>query len=513
MIFSNQFDNIFLPYQRKDVLLQRKMERFLTKYRTFFVASLLTLFGIAMGLETFVNHMLFRTYGLDLGIYAQTAHSFGHLRVNNTSLYQWEPASQLGDHFDLLLALLGPLSWIVRADWLLLAVQLLAVMFGSWGIYRLTHSLCHREVPSLLAMMLMMCQYGVWHAMGYDYHSSVVAASLLPWLILELRNERFVTASLLLAIMAMAKESIALWLVTVLLALLCEHRRQQRTRRWLLWALAGTTLYFIIATMVVMPALGKGASPGFSRYNWMGDTMANVALHIITHPLEAVRNIFTDFVANGDFANLKTEFFLCTLASGLLLAVLKPNYLLMLVVPLTMKMLSSDAPSFWGIAFHYNIEICISISCAAAVALATINHRRLQTSLGVAAVLLALTTTLYSVNHPLTPIRQANVNILRPTHYRQTEFDVATARKALSMIPHDASVCAATPFVPHIAARDSAYIFPICLGNNAEYYLIFNDHWCYYEGEADMAAKIIADTTHYEPLLTDGTVHLVRNRR
>ena len=90
-------------------------------------------FGVAMAVESLGNHLLFRTYGLDLGIYAQTAYDFAHLRVNDGTMFHWEPFNQLGDHFDLLPALPAPLTWVVRADWLLLAVQILAVLVGAWG--------------------------------------------------------------------------------------------------------------------------------------------------------------------------------------------------------------------------------------------------------------------------------------------------------------------------------------------------------------------------------------------
>ena len=489
------------------------MERFLTKYRVAAVSVILVLFGGAFCVESLGNHLLFRTYGLDLGIYAQTARDFAHLKVNDGTLYHWEPFNQLGDHFDLLLAILSPLAWLVRADWMLLAVQILAVLSGALGMYMLVRDASRREFPALVAILLLLCQFGVWHALSFDYHSNVVAACQLPWLILLVRRGRLGAATILLVLMALAKETVALWLCFVLLALLIEHRRDRRQRRWLAVAAPATLAYFALVTLVIMPALGGGTGDGFWRYRWMGDSMGEVARWLLTHPLEALRDLFVDFTPADDSGCIKTEFYLCALASGLALTLLKPNYLLMLVPPLAMKMLGAAPNEFWGVNFHYNIEFCMVISIGSALVLSRIRPARWQAAAFAAAVILTIATTLYTIDQPLTPVRRDHVNILQPGHYRQPEFDTRTARRALKMIPPDASVCATTMFTPHIACRDSAYIFPIGLEHNAEYFLILPDHWSYWNQEAATAKRIIADTATYDILLSDGTVYLLQARR
>ena len=486
------------------------MERFLTKFRVPVVAAILSVFGIAFAVESIGNHLLFRTYGLDLGIYAQTAYDFAHLNVNDGTFFQWEPFNQLADHFDLILALISPLTWLFRADWLLLVVQILAVTIGSFGLYHLVRDITGREFPSMTAMLLMLAQFGVWHALGFDYHSNVVAACQLPWLILFVRRGRLGAATAVLALMALSKETVALWLCFVLLALTWDHRRERRTLRWLLFATLGCTAWFALTTMVVMPALGGRSGLGFWRYQWMGATMGETAQWLLSHPFEALRDIFIDFTPAADSGQVKVEFFICALLSGLAITFLKPNYLLMIIPPLAMKMLAAAPNELWGINLHYNIEICMVICCGAAMVLCRIKPARWQALAFTAAAILAAGTTLYTVDEPVVQIRQANVNIFKHSHYRQPEFDIKTVRKALAMIPGDASVCATTQFSPHIACRDKAYIFPIGLRFKAEYFLIMPDHWSYYEGEADIAASIIADTSRYDILLTDGTVFLLQ---
>lgn len=512
MIFSPKLTIIFLQGRKKGVPLHREMERFLSKYKVVTVAALLTLFGAAFAVESLGNHLLFRTYGLDLGIYTQTAWDFTHLRVNDGTFYHWQAFNQLGDHFDLLLALLSPLTWLVPAAWLLLVVQILAVLSGAWGLYRLTRHLTGAELPSLLAMLLMLCQFGVWHAIGFDYHSNVVAACQLPWLILLVRKHRLGAATALLLFMIISKETVALWLCLVLAALMFDHRHDRPAMRWLVAAAIGCATYFAVVSMLVMPSLGGGTGSGFWRYEWMGATMGEVARWIVTHPLEALRDFFVDFTPDADRGALKTEFFICALASGMLLTFLKPNYLIMLVPPLVMKMLSAYGEGFWGIAKHYNIEICVVCCCATALVVSRIRRNTWRNATATVALALALCTTLYTISHPLTPINRDNVNIFKSSHWHQNEFNTGTARQALGMIPADASVCATTMFTPHLATRDSAYIFPMGLAYNAEYYLLLRHSWTYYENEEDMVATIIADTATYRTLFTDGDIYLLQRK-
>ena len=499
---------------KKVYLCTMNLERFLAKNRVAVVATTLVLFGAAFAVESIGNHLLFRTYGLDLGLYAKTLYDHAHLHSNDGTFFLWSPANQLGGHFDLLLMLLSPLAWLVRADWLLLIVQILAVLAGAWGVYRLARLYSRGELLPVAAMLTLLLQFGVWHALSYDYHSNVVAACLLPWLLYFIKRERLGAATAMLILMAMAKETTVLWLCAVLVALLWEYRRNRRVCRWLLIATAGCTAWFLAVTLWIMPSLGGGGGTGFWRYSWMGASVGEVVRWLLTHPIEAVRSMFIDFTPDADSVTLKREFILCALASGLLLTLLKPDYLVMLLPPLAMKMLAADPLSFWGVNYHYNIEISVVTTIAAMIVLSRLDRRRpyrLHAALG-AMLMVALTasTLFYTINHPLTPIRQANVNILKPNHYQQPDFDIKEARKALRMIPRDASVCAVTPFTPHLAARDSVYIFPMGLAYNAEYYLLLRQHWCYYEGEQEQAEAMISDTTNYQTISSSGNIILLQ---
>lgn len=510
------------------------MERFLSKIRVAAIVAVLLIAGAGLAVQMFGNHAMFRTYGLDLGIYTKALYDYSHLRFNDCTFYLWEPSNLLADHFDIQLFLLSPLSRVAD-DGVLLAVQLIAVLFGALGMGFVGRQRGAGAVVQIVAVALPLVTFGTWHATSFDYHSNVLSAMLLPWLLYSVekarrrlltrgrvrgRSDRRVwpwwSATIVLILILIGKESSALWAAAVLLALMWDYRRDKAVLRWLIFSMLGCLAYFAAVTLLVMPSLG-GSSRGFWRYDWMGGSFGEVAGWIVTHPLQAVRDLFVDFTPAADKGYLKTEFLICLMLSGGAFCVLKPNYLLMLIPPMALKMLAADSVSFWGISNHYNVEMCM-VACAATVVVLTAGRRRGQSEqpwrriVAVIALVLTFSTLIYTVNHPRTFIRQANVNIIKPVHYQQTEFGADEAHRMIRMIPKDASVCATTMFTPHLASRDSVYIFPMGLAHNVEYYLLLRSHWSYYEGEEEEVARLIADTAGYETLASDGQLFLLRKR-
>lgn len=489
------------------------------KYQTAILIGILILFGVLFGILSIGNHLCFRTYGLDLGAYTHASYNYAHLRSNDCSFFLWEPRYLLSDHFDLYLILFSPFIYLF-GEYTLLVIQIFFVLLGAFGAYKLTGLYTRSSLIQLIAPLLLLLSFGVWSAMGSDYHSNVPSAMLLPWLLYFIKREKLGIASLMVIAIIIAKETQALWIFFVLLALLWDYRKEVRTRRWMLWNMLGTTLYAVVVMLFIMPALGTGSSPGFWRYQWMGQNFKEMVLWILSHPYQSFINLFTDFTVGGDFSVIKTEFYICALLSGLFLTFFKPNYLLMIIPPLCLKMYSLFSDAFWGINCHYNIEICMVLCIASIVVMAKIpaleeklKIQKYKISMIVPFLALIMTTgtLIYTVDQPRTWIRRDHVNIFDAGHWHQNDFDSQAARRMLKQIPNEASVCATTMFTPHLATREKCHIFPISIGSD-DYYLLLKHHWCYYEGEEELVAQLIADTTHYKCIDTDGMLFLLMRK-
>ena len=76
------------------------------------LATVFTLAGVVYCLISLVNHYLFKTYGLDLGLYTHAMYDFVHGRIDDCSMFKETQQSILGAHFDLYLFILSPLVFI-----------------------------------------------------------------------------------------------------------------------------------------------------------------------------------------------------------------------------------------------------------------------------------------------------------------------------------------------------------------------------------------------------------------
>lgn len=486
-----------------------KKDPTIMKRQGLWAAAILVTFGIIYTLMSVGNHLCFRTSCLDLGQYTNVIYDYAHLHMDDCSAYLAEPRSNLADHFDLYLIILAPFYYLFGI-YTLLIFQILGVLVGGWGIYRLIRSYSSSPLLPLLAMVSLMAFYGVWHALSFEYHSTVIASMLIPWLLLFIRQRRFGLSSLFVILISIAKETMPLWLFFISLALLWDYRKEQPTRRWLMAYMAYSLLYFVIIGMVVMPLFGSNDQVIW-RYRYMGDSFGAIALHMATHPWSTLVNFFSNFTHDADYDHIKLQFCICTvLSGGWLLLARKPHWLLMMAPSLAMKMLARDA-GFWGITFHYNVEFAPVLVCGAFIILSEMKQQRLQTILACCTTGLLLLTTSFTTSKHAKMIRKQQVRILDKRHYRQDDFDAAYARKLLREIPSDASVSATSLFVPHLADRDSVYMFP-CGADLSQYILVLDRHWAYHEGDEERIASIIDDTLHFETLSTNGNLYLIRRR-
>ena len=486
----------------------KSMGRILSNNKT--IIAVMVVFGFVFGLLSFTNHFNFRTYCLDLGVYSHAIYRYAHLQSADCAIYLWNNQNLFADHFDLYLPLLSPLYWLF-GQYTLLVVQIVFALLGGLGTYKFICTYTDKRSVPLLSMIGFYGFFGLWHALSFDYHTSVVATMLVPWLFYAIRRQRYGWGLALVVLISIGKETMPIWLVFITLALLWDYRKDKVAFRWLTIYCILSVLLFVGIALWVMPCFGTNEQVLW-RYSYMGHGFKEMAAFMVAHPMETLSNFFTNFTHDSDYDGLKLEFWLCTLASGLFLVVRKPHWLLMLVPVVGMKMLARDA-GFWGISNQYNVELTPVIVCGSYAAICSLGRENIRPWCAVAATLLVLVTTLYSTSNPCTNIRKDNVRVFASRHYRQRDFSTATAREMMAQIPDDASVCATTMFVPHLAMRDSVYMFPIGLGSNAEYYLLKLRHWCYYEGEEDKIAEMVADTSGYRLICTDGDLVLLKQNR
>ena len=468
------------------------------------LATVFTAAGVLYALISFVNHYLFKTYTLDLGLYTNALYDYAHFRMADCSMFKPVTDSLLSDHFDLYLMLLSPLVYIF-GSYTLLVVQIAAALLGGWGVYKLIKLYTDNPWLPILAMATLFFSFGIIHAIAFDYHSNVLTAMMLPWLLYFLKQKKHGLATLFAVLFVIGKENMSLWLFFIAIGLMWDYRKDKKT----LWYLGGyavfALVYFVVINMVVMPRLG-GTGGGFARYAYLGDNYAEIAKNLVSHPWEAIKILFTNTLGKPQYDGIKTEFYLCALATGLLLTLLKPNYFLMLVPLIAQKMLASDR-LFWGISFQYSVEFMPVLIVASFLVIIKLKKQIPQMLLACALLLSTILTTFYTVGVPKSLILVDQLCVYQGRHYEQKEFDTEYARQLIRQIPDDVSVCAARMFVPHLAMRKEIYDFhSVAPKVRADYMLILDSYF-----EIEQRGKYLFDYhDEYETVATDGTILLLR---
>ena len=467
------------------------------------LAAVFTVAGVMYCLISLVNHYLFKTYALDLGLYTHAMYDFLHGRIDDCSMFKDQPQSILGAHFDLYLFFLSPLVFVF-GSYTLLVVQIVAVLLGGWGVYKLIGLYTDDDWLPILATAILFFSFGVIHPFAFDYHSNVLTAMMLPWLLYFIKKQQFWQSSLMVVLFVLGKENLSLWLFFIAIALMWDYRKDRKT----LWYLLGYALfglaYFLIINMVVMPKIG---GEGISRYHHLGNNYAEIALQLITHPGETLRLLFANTSGLERCDGVKEEFFVCALATGLLFTILKPNYFLMLIPLIGQKMLSSYH-LFWGVSLQYSVEFMPVLVISSFLVIIKLKNRVLRMVLAVALLVSTILTTFYTIGVPRSYVVLDQTCIYQGRHYEQKKFDATYARQLIKQIPDDASVSAASMFVPHLALREQIYDLGNRPNPHADYVLItqpYFDVTVYWK-------KAFPDRDAYETVATDGTIYLLRRK-
>ena len=110
-----------------------------------------------------------------------------------------------------------------------------------------------------------------------------------------------------------------------------------------------------------------------------------------------------------------------------------------------------------------------------------------------ALLLSVVLTTLYTVGVPKAYVSPESICVYQGRHYQQKRFDARYARELVRQIPDDASVCAASMFVPHLALREKIEDYDSKQTIEAEY--------------------VFGNRDDFEVVSTDGVLYLFRRIR
>lgn len=443
-------------------------------------------FAILYALISLVNHYFFRTYALDLGLYTQAAYKYAHLQLADSMMIKDYFEPMLGGHFDLYLILFSPFIYVF-GTYSLLIVQIIAVIAGGIGVYYYFKILGveNKNIP-IIAAIYFYVFFGVFGAFSNEYHSVVVAGSIVPWFFVSVHRNKKVLSIVLLFLMLVSQENISLWLFFICLGMAIEYRNDAKKISLLLMYAGISIIYFISVIAFIIPSFSTQDEYGGFLYSFLGNNAFDAFKTLITQPIDSFIALFTNHNnhPHGDF--VKAELHLIVLASGLPLLIKKPQYLLMLV-PIYFQKLFHNNYLMWGIGSQYNIEFAPIMAIGIFKVISEIKNLKISLIMSFIVLFFVIASTIRTMDQTILFTDKSRVRFYQKNHY-QRNYNVKSVHQQLAKIPKDAKVSAQSPFVPHLSLRENIFQFPII--RNADYIIYSRNESSYPLSQDEFEVKI-----------------------
>ena len=460
------------------------MEDVLThkKNHTNFVIGIIAFFGIIYSLISLINHSRFRTYALDLGLYNNQLYEYAHFRMSNYSILNFAYPGALSDHFDLLMPLYSPLYWIF-GSYTLLIVQILAILFGGYGIFIYFKERTDKKFLPEIAMVHFFVLWGIYSALSFDFHENVVGTMFVPWLLHFFDKRHYKLSTLFFILILISKENMALWMAFIAIGLIVLNiKDKSKLKVASIYAILAF-IYFLMVVNIIMPSIGTISSQrsyAHFQYSALGNNIWEAIQTIFSKPLDVLKLLFINpdkHNPNGD--GVKAELHWVVLFSGGYALLFRPQYLIMLI-PIYAQKLCSDDLTRWSLNSQYSIEFVPILSIALFTLLMKIKTQQKTMILATNLTLLTAFTTYSKIEQRKGYYHPDNSMFYDKVHYDRN-FSISKVNNALKLIPKDAIVCAQTVLVPHLSNREFIYVYPDI--NNADYIALLNQN--IFSGEQD----------------------------
>jgi uncharacterized membrane protein len=402
------------------------------------------LYSALFSFITVTRHFAFRTHALDLGIYDQITWSISQGLGPMTSLpemHAW------GDHFTIILYLLAPLYVVMPSVLVMLVVQSVALSLGAMAVYGFARRALGDNAQAAAFALLFLVNPSLHGINLRDFHPQALAIPLLLAAVYFFEARRPALFWISVALSLATREDAALPLLGLALWAALARRRY-----WTGVALGTVALVWLFMTTTLIIPYFRGAPyPHLGRYGYLGDSVGEIVLGILLHPLAALGTAFSPS---------RLLYLGAILAPFAFLPLLAPLSLIPALPALAQNLLSIDP-----VLFHHRSQYNVFI--LPFLALAAVSGFSRLSSLKGAAVARTLLVCAFFFSLALT---SRTLNDLMVTRWWPGERERA-AHAVLARVPPLASISADERFVPHLSHRPKAFIFPTAL-DRSEYVLI-----------------------------------------
>ncbi|HLN54195.1 MAG TPA: DUF2079 domain-containing protein [Lentimicrobium sp.] len=446
--------------------------------------SVFLIFALIYAVASIYPHINFRTAALDLGMFNHALYSFAHFRADVFTLaLNGSEAPYFGDHFSPITVLYAPFYYLF-GEYTLLIIQIIVILAGGYGIFKYAMLRGLNQWVSLLITVHFFTLWGIYSALGFDFHNNVIAAMFVPWFMYFFEKGELKWMLIFYLLIIICKENMALWMIFILLALVIRKEGLPFgiTKKYIAGLVVFAAIYFVLVSQVIMPELAKGSGLNhLGRFTHLGDSLGDIALKFWRKPDKFFYMLFENTISVNEGTGVKSQLHFLVLISGGFAFFRKPHFLIMLA-PIYAQKMFSNSPTLWGISGQYSIEFVPVISLA--VISFILYYKEIKWSWTV--VLLLLYTSVH--------FNEKNLRFLKKEFYVK-DINVEQVNDAINRIPGNAVISVNSALAPHLAFRDKIYHFPVI--KDAEYIAIIKKRSIYpmkREDYNELTNKLKTDT-------------------
>ncbi|MCD4769028.1 MAG: DUF2079 domain-containing protein [Bacteroidales bacterium] len=431
-------------------------------------------FGLIYSLVSLVNHFLFRTYALDLGLYNHAVYLFSRF---TPAIYTLDITGNemnfFATHWSPIIFLYVPFYYIF-GSYTLLLIQVIAILAGGIGVYKYSQSKGLDSRVSIIILIFFYSIWGIFSALAFDFHNTVIAAMCLPWFIYFIDRGRKLQAGIFFLLIISAQENMALWMIFILVALLFPVSGQEKHMiRFKLILLILSLAWFIVSIEVLIPGLLPDEVPDqLTRYSHLGSSYGEILKNIVSDPVNTFKLLFINTTGSPVYSGIKSELHFMLLLSGGVALIFRPRYLIMLLPVYGQKLFSTDY-ALWGINYQYSIELVPLLALSVTEAILLIRNKRWRFISIIVITLVAMTATLIVTEQRQSKwYNRTNARFYHSEHYR-SPYNRLEIMKGLDLVPENSIVSSSSELSPHLAKSAKLFLFPVI--NDAEYIVLLKN--------------------------------------
>lgn len=394
------------------------------------------------------------------------------------------------DHFSPITIFYAPFYYLF-GSYTLLLIQIIAILFGATGIYKLSKLYFNKFIIPILFLVYFLSIWGIYSALSFDFHNNVVAAMLVPWLFYYYKRDNKPGVIIFFVLILITKENMSLWLGFIMLALIVQNAKGKfkELLKFEIPLMIIAFAYFVIIVGVVMPYIREGQGQSqLARYSNLGSSIPEILSTFFKKPAYILSLFFKNTTDNPHLNGIKTELHLMVLISGGVALLFRPSYLIMLLPIYAQKMFTNNY-GFWGINSQYSIEFVPIIAICLIDLLSNLKSTKNIIYIVSGVTLFTMTATIKTMERrKSTWYNKVNTAFYYGGHYK-SNLNLKAIYKQINTLPEDAILSVSSPLSPHLAFRKKIYTFPNI--KDAAYIVLFSaDQGTYPLKKEDFITKV-----------------------